>query len=154
MRGINKVTLIGHLGADPEVRYLEDGTCVANINLATTESYKNKEGEKVENTEWHRVVFWRFLAELAEKYLKKGRLVYVEGKLQTRQWQDKEGNTRYTTEIRATEMQMLDKGDRVEGTNTEETSYKPKQQTEETPAAQPVAAEAASSESKDDDLPF
>lgn len=107
-RSVNKVILIGHLGADPEVRYTQSGTAVANLRLATNESYKDKNsGERVEKTEWHRVVGWGKLAEIMGEYLKKGRQVYIEGQLQTRQWQDKEGNTRYSTEVRASDMVML-----------------------------------------------
>lgn len=111
MAGVNKVILIGHLGKDPEVRYLEGGTAVANFTLATTESYKDKSGNKVDQTEWHNVVVWRGLAQIAEKYLKKGQQVYIEGKLRTRSWDDKEGNKRYTTEIVADNMTMLSKRD-------------------------------------------
>lgn len=107
MAGVNKVILVGHLGKDPEVRYLEGGTAVANFTLATSESYKDKNGNKVDQTEWHNVVVWRGLAQVAEKYLKKGQLVYVEGKLRSRSWDDKEGNKRYTTEIVADNMTML-----------------------------------------------
>jgi len=107
-RGVNKVILVGNLGKDPEVRYSPSGGGVANITIATTESWKDKtSGEKVEKTEWHRVVFFGRLAEIAGEYLKKGSQVYIEGRLQTRKWQDKEGKDRYTTEIVANEMQML-----------------------------------------------
>lgn len=107
-RGVNKVILVGHLGKDPEVRYSPNGGAVANITLATSESWKDKaSGEKQERTEWHRVVFFGRLAEIAGEYLKKGAQIYVEGRLQTRKWQDKEGKDRYTTEIVAGEMQML-----------------------------------------------
>ena len=107
MAGVNKVMLIGNLGKDPEVRYLDNGVAVANFSLATTENYKNKEGERVSQTEWHNIVLWRGLAEVAEKYLKKGASVYIEGKIKTRKWEDKEGNTRYNTEILADNMTML-----------------------------------------------
>ena len=107
MAGVNKVILIGNLGKDPEVRYLDNGVAVANFSLATTENYKNKSGERVSQTEWHNVVLWRGLAELAEKYLKKGASVYIEGKIKTRKWEDKEGNIRYNTEILADNMTML-----------------------------------------------
>ncbi|MCX6182356.1 MAG: single-stranded DNA-binding protein [Bacteroidetes bacterium] len=107
MAGVNKVILVGNLGKDPEVRYLEGGTAVANFTLATTETYKDKNGNRVEQTEWHNVVVWRGLAEIAEKYLKKGNQVYVEGKLRTRTWDDKDGVKRYTTEIIADNMTML-----------------------------------------------
>ena len=107
-RGVNKCILVGHLGKDPEVRYSPNGGAVANITLATSESWKDKtSGEKQERTEWHRVVFFGRLAEIAGEYLKKGAQIYVEGRLQTRKWQDKEGKDRYTTEIVANEMQML-----------------------------------------------
>ena len=108
MASVNKVILVGNLGADPETRYMPNGDAVANIRLATTESWKDKaSGEKKEITEWHRVVFYRKLAEIAGQYLKKGSAVYVEGRIRTRKWQDKEGQERYTTEIEANEMQML-----------------------------------------------
>ena len=107
-RGVNKVILVGHLGADPEVRYMPNGGAVANVTVATTESWKDKSsGEKQEKTEWHRVVFFARLAEIVGEYLKKGAQIYVEGRLQTRKWQDKSGVDRYTTEIVASEMQML-----------------------------------------------
>jgi single-strand DNA-binding protein len=109
MAGVNKVILIGNLGKDPEVRYLDSGVAVANFSLATTENYKNKEGERVSQTEWHNIVLWRGLAEVAEKWLKKGSSVYVEGKIRNRKWEDKEGNTRYTTEILGDNITMLGK---------------------------------------------
>lgn len=99
MAGVNKVILVGNLGKDPEVRHLEGGAAVANFPLATTDSYKDKSGNRQEQTEWHNIVVWRGLAEVAEKYLKKGMTIYVEGKLRTRSWDDKEGHKRYTTEI-------------------------------------------------------
>jgi single-strand DNA-binding protein len=107
MAGINKVILVGNLGKDPEVRHLDNGVAVANFSLATTENYKNKEGERVSQTEWHNIVLWRGLAEVAEKYLKKGANVYIEGKIKTRKWEDKEGVTRYNTEILGDNMTML-----------------------------------------------
>ena len=109
MAGVNKVILVGNLGKDPEVRYLDNGVAVANFSLATTESYKNKQGERVSQTEWHNIVLWRGLAEVAEKYLKKGSSVYVEGKIKNRKWEDKEGNTRYSVEVVADNMTMLSK---------------------------------------------
>lgn len=99
MAGVNKVILIGNLGKDPEVRYLEGGIAVANFPVATTESFRDKNGNKQEQTEWHQIVMWRRLAEVAEKYLRKGQQVYIEGKIRSRSWEDKEGNKRYTTEI-------------------------------------------------------
>ncbi len=107
-RGINKVILVGNLGADPETRYTPSGTAVANIRLATTKAWKDRNsGEQQERTEWHRVVMFNRLAEIAGEYLKKGSQVYIEGELQTRKWQDQSGNDRYTTEVVANEMQML-----------------------------------------------
>lgn len=108
-KGINRVFLIGNLGKDPEVRYTPDGKPVATVSIATSETWKDKNtGEQQEKTEWHRVVFFRRLAEIVGEYLKKGSKVYIEGKLQTRKWQDSSGQDRYTTEIVANEMQMLD----------------------------------------------
>ena len=107
-RGVNKVILVGNLGRDPEMRYIESGTAIANITVATSESWNDKQtGEKVEKTEWHRVVFFGKLAEIVGEYLRKGSQVYIEGSLQTRKWQDDGGNDRYTTEIKARDMQML-----------------------------------------------
>ena len=107
---LNKVMLIGNLGADPETRFTQDGTCVCNLRLATTEKFKNRAGEQQERTEWHRVVLWGRLGEIANQYLKKGARVYIEGKIETRKWQDRDGNDKYTTEIRANEMKMLGGG--------------------------------------------
>ena len=106
-RGVNKAILIGNLGADPELRYTSSGTAVCNFSVATTETYKDRDGNQVENTEWHRIVAWARLAEICGEYLKKGRQVYIEGQIQTRSWEDQDGNTKYTTEIKAREMQML-----------------------------------------------
>ena len=108
-RGVNKVILVGNLGQDPEVRYMPNGNAVANISVATSETWKDKNtGDNQERTEWHRVVLFRRLAEIAGEYLKKGSKVYIEGKLQTRKWQDQSGQDRYTTEVVADQMQMLD----------------------------------------------
>ena len=107
-RGVNKVILIGNLGGDPEVRFTPDGVAVANFSLATTESWKDRNGERQERTEWHRLVLWRQLAEIAKNYLRKGSKLYVEGKLQTRSWDDQSGQKRYTTEVVVNEMEMLD----------------------------------------------
>ena len=147
MSGVNKVILIGNLGADPEVRHLQNGAAVANFRIATSETYKDKQtGEKREPTEWHAIVAWRGLAEIVEKYLRKGSKVYVEGKLRTRQWQDKDGNTRYTTEIHADEMTMLD---RASGGGA------PQGQPQSQPAAAAMASAPAGSFSEEvDDLPF
>ena len=143
MASVNKVILVGNLGADPETRYMPNGDAVANIRLATTESWKDKaSGEKREITEWHRVVFYRGLAEIAGKYLKKGSTVYVEGRIRTRKWQDKEGQERYTTEIEANEMQML--GGKPSGDSAP--SEKPQRNAQGTPKT--------SFEDMDDDIPF
>ena len=107
-RGVNKVILIGNLGGDPEVKQISSGSTVANVTLATNESWTDKSGSKQERTEWHRLVFWNKLAEIVGQYLKKGSKIYCEGRLQTRQWENKEGSKMYTTEINVTNMQMLD----------------------------------------------
>ncbi|MEK9939496.1 MAG: single-stranded DNA-binding protein [Methylotenera sp.] len=107
MASVNKVILVGNLGRDPEVRYMPNGEAVCNFSIATTDSWKDKSGAKQERTEWHNIVMYRKLAEIAGEYLKKGRPVYIEGRLQTRKWQTKEGQDRYTTEIIADQMQML-----------------------------------------------
>ena len=108
MASVNKVILVGNLGRDPEIRYAPSGDAICNVSIATTDTWKDKQtGEKKEATEWHRVVFFGKLAEIAGQYLKKGRAIYVEGRLQTRKWQGQDGQDRYTTEIRASEMQML-----------------------------------------------
>ncbi len=142
-RGVNKVILIGNLGKDPEVRYMPNGNAVANVTLATSESWKDKNtGETQERTEWHRVVFFRRLAEIAGEYLKKGSKIYVEGRLQTRKWQDQNGQDRYTTEIIADQMQMLDSrgggGAPLSGGSD----------------APPAAAPATGGGDFDDDIPF
>jgi len=144
-RGINKVILIGNLGQDPETKSLPSGSAVTNIRVATTEGWKDKQtGEKKEATEWHSVVFFDRMAEIAGQYLKKGSKVYIEGSLRTRKWQDKNGNDRYTTEVRATDMQMLDsKGGGGSGGG----SYERKGEAA-TPA--PVAEKSF----EDDDIPF
>ena len=117
MSGVNKVLLIGRLGRDPEVRYTQDGTAIANFSIATSEEWKDKKtGEKQERTEWHRIVAFQRLGEICGEYLSKGRQVYVEGRLQTRDWQDKDGNKRYTTEIVASQMQMLGSKDSYDNT--------------------------------------
>ena len=150
MYSVNKVTLLGNLGADPEIRHLPSGIPVANFRMATTESYKDKTtGEKREQTEWHNVVAWRGLAEITEKYVKKGSKVYVEGRLRTRQWQDKDGVQRYTTEIQADQMILLDRpsGDRAA---SDVPGVQPQRQTAPTASAAPSAPPADDM----DDLPF
>jgi single-strand DNA-binding protein len=150
-RGINKVILVGNLGADPEVRYMPSGSAVTNARIATTDSRKDKQtGEQQERTEWHQVVFFNRLAEIAGEYLKKGSQVYVEGRLQTRKWQDKSGNDRYTTEVVANEMQMLGGRGGGGGPASSSTSSAPAS----TGAPAPAPAAAASEADFDDDIPF
>ena len=115
MAGVNKVILVGNLGKDPEVRHLEGGVSVAHFTLATNDYYKDKQGTRVERTEWHNISAWRGLADMADKYLKKGQQVYIEGKLRTRQYQDKDQQTRYITEIIADEISMLGGRPQVHG---------------------------------------
>ena len=144
MAGLNKVMLIGNLGRDPEVRYTPDGTAVANFSIATSREWKDKAtGEKKERTEWHRIVAFRRLGEICGEYLSKGKQVYVEGHLQTREWEDKEGNKRYTTEIVASQMQML--GSKTDSNAPRSSSYSP---TPEKPDMPPYP------EAEDDDIPF
>ncbi len=143
MSGINKVILVGHLGKDPEVRHLDGGVSVASFPLATSETY-NKDGKKVEQTEWHNIVMWRGLADIASKYLQKGKLVYIEGKLRTRSFEDKEGNKRYTTEIVAENFTMLGrKTDFEAGHHGNGAAVKPEEQPVDFDGTNP-----------DDDLPF
>lgn len=153
MASVNKVILIGNLGRDPEVRYTPSGAAVCNVSLATTRNWKNKDsGDKVEETEWHRVVFYDRLAEIAGEYLRKGRPVYVEGRLKTRKWQDKDGVEKYTTEIVAEQMQLL--GSR-EGQGDAEGAART---TASRPAAagnKPAAAKSSTGfDDMDDDIPF
>ena len=152
MASVNKVILIGNLGADPETRYLPSGDAVANIRIATTEVWKDKGGEKQEHTEWHRIAFFGKLAEIAGEYLKKGSPVYIEGRIRTRKWQDKEGQDRYSTEIVADSMQLL--GSR--GGGTESGAREPKPAAAESGgAAKPAAKKSgASFDDMDDDIPF
>ena len=145
-RGVNKVVLIGRLGADPETRYMPSGDAVTNIRIATSESWKDKDsGEQKERTEWHRIVFFKRLAEITAEYLRKGSQVYVEGRIRTQKWQDRDGNDRYTTEIVANEMQMLGGRSGNGGANRS--------------ADSPTKEAAATNESApagdfDDDIPF
>lgn len=149
-RGINKVILVGHLGKDPEVKYLPSGSAVANITVATSESWKDKQsGDKQERTEWHNVVFFNRLAEIVGEYLKKGAQVYVEGSLRTRKWQDKEGKDRYTTEIVASEMQMLGSKQGAGGGG----SYNEDSAAPSRSSAAP-SAPAGGAPDFDDDIPF
>ena len=140
MRGLNKVMLIGHLGKDPEVTNLESGVTVAKFSMATSESYKDKDGQRVDQTEWHNIVVWRKLAEIAEQYLKKGSLIFLEGKIRSRSWDDKDGNKKYMTEIVADNFTMLDKKEGLQ----------PSQQQEAVNTVEEPSAEQKSM----DDLPF
>lgn len=152
-RGINKVILIGNLGQDPEVRYTANQSAVANVRIATSESWKDKAtGEQKEQTEWHSVVFFGRLAEIVSEYLKKGSQVYVEGRLRTRKWQDKEGQDRYTTEIVADEMQML--GGRGGGMDRGAEAPSRSAPPARTAAAGSGAKSGSSVEDFDDDIPF
>ncbi len=157
-RGVNKVILIGNLGQDPEVKYMPNGGAVTNVTIATSESWKDKStGEQKEKTEWHRVVFFQRLAEIVGEYLKKGSKVYIEGKLQTRKWQDQSGNDRYTTEIVANEMQMLDsRGGGGGGGGNFNQSPPPNQSSGAAPQQQPAATAPAGGGMGDfdDDIPF
>ena len=153
MASVNKVILVGNLGKDPEVRYAPSGDAICNITLATSETWKDKQsGEKREATEWHRVVFFGKLAEIAGKYLKKGSSVYVEGSLKTRKWQDKDGSDRYTTEIKADEMKMLgSRGDSAGQGGGQQQAPQQRQQPARQPAPQPAPQGAPN---YDDDIPF
>lgn len=154
-RGVNKVILVGNLGRDPEVRYSPNGSAVANVTLATSESWKDKNsGEKQEKTEWHRVVFFGRLAEIAGEYLKKGSQVYVEGRLQTRKWQDKDGHDRYTTEIVANEMQMLGSRGGAGAPSDNFNQDQPSAAENTGPAGAKKASNTATAGDFDDDIPF
>lgn len=167
MASVNKVILVGNLGRDPEVRFMPNGEAVCNFSIATTDSWKDKAGAKQEKTEWHNIVMYRKLAEIAGEYLKKGRPVYVEGRLQTRKWQTKEGQDRYTTEIIADQMQML--GGREGGSSNAsydgamdqsgggDDSYNQaaaKQSSPATTSPKPAAASGSGFDDFEDDIPF
>jgi len=153
---VNKAILIGRLGKDPETRYMTNGEAVTNVSLATSENYKDKSGEKQERTEWHNLVFYRRLAEIAGEYLKKGSMIYVEGRIQTRKWQDKEGKDRYTTEIVVNEMTMLGSKSAGGGSfEVVENQSSPSTPARSAPAAKPAAPAAKGNfDNFDDDIPF
>ncbi len=154
-RGVNKVILIGNLGADPEVRYMPSGGAVANVRLATTDSWKDRQsGEQQERTEWHRVVFFGRLGEIAGEYLRKGSKVYVEGRLQTRKWQGQDGQDRYTTEIVANDMQMLDSRGGTATFPGDTASQSSPDDWAQAPKSKPQPAAAAPVTDFDDDIPF
>lgn len=140
MSNVNKAIIIGRLGQDPDIRHTQSGQAVANLSVATSERYKDKSGQQQEQTEWHRVTLWSKLGEIAQQYLKKGDLVYIEGKLKTRKWTDKDGQDRYTTEIIGSELRML--GGKSESNTTQQSYQQPK------PNTAPIA------DNVDDDLPF
>jgi single-strand DNA-binding protein len=149
-RGINKVILVGNLGADPETRYTASGAAVTNIRLATSETWRDKQtGEQQERTEWHRVVFFNRLAEIAGEYLRKGRQVYIEGSIRTRKWQDQNGQDRYTTEVVANEMQMLGGRDGDYGGSSSESGFR-----DSAPKQKEKATAVADDGFVDDDIPF
>jgi single-strand DNA-binding protein len=149
MSGVNKVILVGNLGADPTMRYTPNGTAVVNFNIATTDKFTSKTGERESRTEWHRVVAWSKLAEICNQYLKKGKQVYIEGRLQTRSWDDQSGNKRYTTEVVANNMVMLGRAGDAAGDV-------PSQDLPQDNYSQGAAAENVSQapSGDDDDLPF
>ncbi len=149
---VNKVILVGNVGKDPEVRHLDSGVAVANFPLATSESYTAKNGERVTTTEWHNIVLWRGLADVAEKYVTKGQQLYIEGRIRTRAWDDKDGNKRYTTEIYGDQMQMLGKKGDNQGGMPQEQNQSSASGSQNTPTTvnEPVVDEPDG----DDDLPF
>jgi|SRR6056300_556950 single-strand DNA-binding protein len=153
MPSVNKVILLGNLGRDPELRFLPNGDAVCNFSIATTDSWKDKAGEKQEKTEWHNIVMYRKLAEIAGEYLKKGRPVYLEGRLQTRKWQTKDGQDRYTTEIVADNMQML--GGRDAGTqSTSKNEFNQEPKKNDSPSKTDDSSAASSFDEFEDDIPF
>ncbi|MGL4573610.1 MAG: single-stranded DNA-binding protein [Burkholderiaceae bacterium] len=157
MASVNKVILVGNLGRDPEVRYTPDGAAIANVSIATTSKYKNKAGEMVEETEWHRVTFFGRLAEIVGEYLKKGRSIYVEGRLKTRKYTDKDGVEKYATDIIASEMQMLGSREGMGGPSSsgdDEGFSSGSSRPAARPAGKPAGKPAPSMAEMDDDIPF
>jgi single-strand DNA-binding protein len=152
MAGVNKVILVGNLGKDPEVRHLENNVAVATFSLATSENYKDKNGQRVEKTEWHNIVLWRGLAEVAEKFLKKGQTIYIEGKIRNRNYQDKDGQTKYITEIVADQMNMIGRPESNSGESSGNSSSSNSGKAENTHA--PVGSNAPNFDEEPDDLPF
>lgn len=157
MASVNKVILVGNLGRDPEVRYSADGNAICNVSIATTSNWKDKAtGERREETEWHRVVMYNRLAEIAGEYLRKGRPIYVEGRLRTRKWQNKEGQDQYTTEVIADQMQMLGGRDGAgsDGGSYEAPAGRPASRPQAQRPAAPAAGGSANLGDLDDDIPF
>lgn len=155
-RGINKVILIGNVGVDPEVRYMPNGNAVATLSIATSETWKDKQtGEKQERTEWHRVVCFNRLGEIVGEYVKKGAKVYIEGSLRTRKWQDQQGQERYTTEVIAADIQMLDgRGSAASSSMSQDASFSAPQYTSAASKPQPSQIAQDAFEELDDDIPF
>ncbi len=161
-KGVNKVILVGNLGNDPEVRYMPNGNAVANLSLATSESWKDQQGQIQERTEWHRLTAYRKLAEIIGEYLKKGSQIYVEGKLQTRKWQDQSGNDRYTTEVIIDQMHMLGgnggnsqgQGQQQRPQNNHQGGYKNQQSSNQQQGGQPQKQAGEPDFDFDDDTPF
>ena len=154
-RGVNKVILIGHIGADPDLRYMPNGNAATTLSVATNESWKDKQtGERQERTEWHRVVCFNRLGEIAGEYVKKGSKIYIEGSLRTRKWQDQQGTDRYTTEIVASDIQMLDAKGTVSGGDFADMDQSQAPQARSAPKAKPKADPKSSFEALDDDIPF
>jgi len=151
---VNKVILVGRLGQDPEVRYMPNETAVCNFSIATSRSYKDKAGERVEQTEWHRVVMFGKIAEIAKEYLKKGSQIYVEGRLQTRKWQTKEGQDRYTTEIVADTMQMLGSKDSSSDSSTRSSNQEFNQEPSKASQSKAPSPATGSLTDFEDDIPF
>jgi single-strand DNA-binding protein len=155
---VNKVILVGRLGRDPETRFTSGGQAVANFTMATDYSYKDRNGERQKRTEWHRIVAWRKLAEIVQQYLKKGSLIYIEGRIETREWQDKEGQKRYTTEIIADEMRML--GGRGDGAATGAGASAPASTSRSedfdraAPSEEPMGGGPSGPDISDEDIPF
>lgn len=154
MSGVNKVILVGNLGGDPTMRYTPSGTAVANFNIATTERYTNRSGERESRTEWHRVVAWGRLAEICNQYLKKGKQIYVEGRLQTRNWEDQSGNKRYTTEVIANNMVMLGRAGESGDMPAQDFPPDDFQQAPNGDAAPQGSSASRASDNDEDDLPF
>jgi single-strand DNA-binding protein len=154
MASVNKVIIIGNLGRDPETRYMPDGGAICNISVATTDKWKDKNGEMQEKTEWHRVAFFGKLAEIAGEYLKKGSQVYVEGRLQTRKWQDKDGQDKYSTEIVANQMQMLGSRQGMGGGGRAAESAGPEEGGSSKPAGKAPAKSGGKFDDFEDDIPF
>lgn len=152
-RGVNKVILIGHIGADPDLRYMPSGNAATTLSVATNESWKDKQtGERQERTEWHRVVCFNRLGEIAGEYVKKGSKIYIEGSLRTRKWQDQQGTDRYTTEIVASDIQMLDAKGTVSGGDFADMDTAPQARSQA--KAKPQAQASTSADALDDDIPF